>query len=344
MKNRSHAGENSIPVHRVAVLRPYELFLKSVGAPVERGFQQAGLPYCALENVDNYIPSHGFYAFLINMAQREGIEDLGFRVGHRYGADCADPHMVHLLQQSTTLYSALLKASELVNQTVTNCRLGLFRSKYGDCSYFYHHPSCGVDNPAIAQIGWFGVTTLTGMVRAFTGPHWQPTGIGVMTDRAPSRFIREQFPNTRIRQVQHCSYITLENALLGLPPLNAADTVPASPVGQVEPFSKDFIGSLEQLLYSYIRENDLNIELAASMCDMSKRTLQRKLKDMGASYSALLDHALFRYASRMLKDSGMKVTDIAHQLGYNDVSHFTRAFRRITGVTPSAYRQQHDFN
>ena len=171
----------------------------------------------------------GFYAFLTNMAQREGIEDLGFRVGHRYGADCADPHMVHLLQQSTTLYSALLKACELVNRTVTNCRIGLIRSKHGDYSCFYHRPSCGLDNPALAQIGWFGVTTLIGMVRVFTGPHWQPAEIGVMTERTPTAFIREQFPNTRIRQAQRCSYITVENALLALSPFNAADTVPASP-------------------------------------------------------------------------------------------------------------------
>lgn len=342
MKHSSIKIEKSIPVHRVAVLHPFTQFLRSVGANVERGFQQAGLPYCALEQVENYVPSHGYYAFLVNMAQTEGIEDLGFRVGHQFGADCADPNMVRLLQQSTTLYSALLNASEVINRTVTHCRVGLFRPKNGDYSYFYHRPSCKTDNPAIAQIGWFGVTTLIGTVQVFTGPHWKPTEIGVMTNRVPSRFIREQFPNTRIRQTQHYSYIALENALLSLSPRNAEDTTPASAIGRAEPFSNDFIGSLEQVLYSYVRENNLDIELVANICNMSKRTLQRKLEDTGTSYSRLLDLAHFKYASRMLKDSDINVTDIAHQLGYNDMSHFCRAFRRITGVTPSEYRVQHN--
>ena len=342
MKHSSIEIEKSIPVHRVAVLRPFTQFLRSVGTNVEHGLQQAGLPHCALEQVDNYVPSHGFYAFLINMAQTEGIEDLGFRVGHQFGADCADPHMVRLLQQSTTLYSALLNASEVINRTVTNCRVGLLRSKNDDYSYFYHRPSCVAGNPATAQIGWFGVTTLIGMVQVFTGPHWQPTEIGVMTNRVPSRYIREQFPNTRIRLTQRTSYIVLENALLSLSPRNAEDTTPASAIGRAEPFSKDFIGSIEQVLYSYVQENKLNINRLASICNMSKRTLQRKLADTGTCYSRLLDIAHFKYASRMLKDSDMNVTDIAHQLGYDDMSHFTRAFRRISGVTPSEYRVQHN--
>jgi AraC-like DNA-binding protein len=37
----------------------------------------------------------------------------------------------------------------------------------------------------------------------------------------------------------------------------------------------------------------------------------------------------------------MKVKDVAKRLGYSDSAHFARAFRRIAGVSPKAYRRQY---
>ena len=84
----------------------------------------------------------------------------------------------------------------------------------------------------------------------------------------------------------------------------------------------------------------IGIELAAALCNTSKRTLQRKLKKMGTHYNEVLGHARFRAASRMLQNAGMTVTDIGYRIGYSDVAHFARAFQRIAGVTPQVYRQQ----
>ncbi|NNL06356.1 MAG: helix-turn-helix transcriptional regulator, partial [Gammaproteobacteria bacterium] len=45
-----------------------------------------------------------------------------------------------------------------------------------------------------------------------------------------------------------------------------------------------------------------------------------------------------QYACTNLKLTNMKITEIAQQRGYNDTAHFTRAFKRWTGMTPSRYR------
>jgi AraC-like DNA-binding protein len=177
------------------------------------------------------------------------------------------------------------------------------------------------------------------MVREFTGQKWQPAEIGLMTNRVPQLRIREQFWGTRIRLSQPYSYVSLENTLLSLPPLGHQAAAPGCPTLHCERLSSEFVGSLEQVLHSYIQEKDLNIEFAAGLCNMSKRGLQRKLVAEGTRYSNVRDQVRFDAAKRMLQDRDRSVTDISHLLGYSDPTHFTRAFRRIAGVTPRVYRQ-----
>ena len=330
----------SIPVHRVALLRPFVQLLTDVGAPVERQFRKAGLPWYALEDVDNYIPSHGYWKFLACSARAEGIEDLGFRVAEKFGADCADPHMTEMLKKAPTLYQGLSKASELVNRTVTHCRFGILQPPNYGSAYFYHSPSCDADNPAIEQISWFGIMILIDMVRVYAGPQWQPAEIGLMTDQMPNLYIREHFPHARMRLSQQFSYITLENTTLTLPPLPDETAIPGSSALEYKSLPDDFVSSLETVLQSYLQEDDISIEVAAALCNTSKRTLQRRLKELGTHYNEVLGHARFRLASQMLQNTGMTVTDIGFRLGYSDVAHFARAFRRIAGVTPQVYRQQ----
>jgi AraC-like DNA-binding protein len=340
MRIIGNKSTEAIPVHRVAVLQSFTEFLADVGTPVERGLRHVGLPSYALEDKENYIPSHHFYNFLVYMARSQGILDLGFRVGNKFGANTTGPHMTAVLEKAPTLYQGLRKASELINQTVTNCRFGILQPPNCGYSYFYHSPSCGADNPAIEQIGWFGIETLIGMTRAYTGSQWQPVEIGLMADQIPNHYIREHFPHTRMRRSQPFSYIALENTILTLPPLHDKAAIPTSSQLDYQPRPDDFVGSLEAILLSYLQEGNLSIELAAGLCNTSKRTLQRKLRKLGTRYKEVLSHAQFRASSRMLQNPAMTATDIAYRLGYGDEAHFARAFRRIAGVSPHVYRQQ----
>ena len=108
-----------------------------------------------------------------------------------------------------------------------------------------------------------------------------------------------------------------------------------------EPLPMDFICSLEQVLGAYMGEVGMDIDSTAKLCNMSKRSLQRKLEKLGTRYSVVLDHARFHVAARLLQDPDTKVTDIAHRLNYSDMSHFSRSFHRISGVSPCEYRLLH---
>ena len=82
-----------------------------------------------------------------------------------------------------------------------------------------------------------------------------------------------------------------------------------------------------------------SLETMAERLGMHRRTFQRALAGEGTSYSHLTERVLFRRAATLLGDQGLSVTSISVELGYSSPSSFVRAFRRIAGVTPMAYRR-----
>jgi AraC-like DNA-binding protein len=93
---------------------------------------------------------------------------------------------------------------------------------------------------------------------------------------------------------------------------------------------------LQQLTSGSPSEDDL-----ASAMGMSRRTLQRKLGELGLTYSDLLDETRYDLAQRYLDDQERSVTEITFLLGFSEQSAFTRAFKRWSGKAPMAYRAEH---
>lgn len=46
-----------------------------------------------------------------------------------------------------------------------------------------------------------------------------------------------------------------------------------------------------------------------------------------------------REAKRLLADPRKTIADVAQDVGYSDVKHFSRVFTRSTGIQPSKYRK-----
>ena len=56
------------------------------------------------------------------------------------------------------------------------------------------------------------------------------------------------------------------------------------------------------------------------------------------SFFDLLNSCRVTKAQELLADPAMKVTDVAFTVGYTDVAHFSRSFKKVTGKTPMEYR------
>ncbi len=60
-------------------------------------------------------------------------------------------------------------------------------------------------------------------------------------------------------------------------------------------------------------------------------------KHMGCGVVACAARVRVEAAKRMIRESGLHFSDIAEQLGWSSVHHFSRQFKKTTGMTPSQY-------
>lgn len=59
----------------------------------------------------------------------------------------------------------------------------------------------------------------------------------------------------------------------------------------------------------------------------------------GLTFTNILQYTRLKQAALLLKNTQLSVTDIAHQVGYNNISYFYKLFQDKYGCTPAEYRE-----
>ncbi|KUP24397.1 AraC family transcriptional regulator [Paenibacillus sp. DMB5] len=84
-----------------------------------------------------------------------------------------------------------------------------------------------------------------------------------------------------------------------------------------------------------------DIQAVAKELNLSDRTLQRRLREEGTSFKALLTQARHEQAREYLADPSLEIKEVACLVGYEDQNSFYRAFRIWEGATPARWRLEH---
>ncbi|MDT2927814.1 helix-turn-helix domain-containing protein [Lactococcus lactis] len=102
----------------------------------------------------------------------------------------------------------------------------------------------------------------------------------------------------------------------------------------------DFINSLHKEVQLLIPSGECSIQNVARKLGISSRTLQRNLAQAGTTFKAELQSVQKKMALHFSKDLNLTTDEISYLLGYSEVSSFTRAFRKWTGMTLNQYRKK----
>ena len=92
----------------------------------------------------------------------------------------------------------------------------------------------------------------------------------------------------------------------------------------------------------YIREHygdpDLNLQDIAAYNGISKNHLSYEFaRETGETISDFLTRTRIKEAEKLIMETNLKMYEVAEKTGYLNVETFTRAFKRITGKSPSRF-------
>ncbi|MDU8929905.1 AraC family transcriptional regulator ligand-binding domain-containing protein [Alisedimentitalea sp. MJ-SS2] len=95
---------------------------------------------------------------------------------------------------------------------------------------------------------------------------------------------------------------------------------------------------VRRALVDILPAGEATIDAVCDRLAMSRRSLQRKLKEEGESFQSVLESTRAELSMHYLKRDDMSVHEISYLLAYRDPNSFYRAFQGWTGMTPGEAR------
>lgn len=327
----------NIPLTRGQFLLPFIGILDDIGAPTNSLLKKFRLPSSLVEKSDLYIPLLPAIRFVESAQRNQGIEDFGFLATQRLQYSHLREKTRALIAHSPTLLVALRHACKWASRedTILSMWIEYDSDHVRICSRLA--TTNGLLHLEHAQ--WLQNIFSIFIVRQFVGLDWMPATIAFEARYTPSLATQSCWPNVRFLSGQHAAWIDIPISYLSLSN-RPQDSSPLPHDHEDGPSGYDIVEILKLMLPSYLDEGIPVLAEVAEMAGVSTRSFQRKLSLVGLSYSDLLDTVRYENASKLLRDTDSKIIEIAFSSGYTDPAHFSRAFRRISGVTPRQFREQ----
>ena len=101
---------------------------------------------------------------------------------------------------------------------------------------------------------------------------------------------------------------------------------------------ENIIHRVKSAIIEHMHDGKITANKIAKEVFMSVRSLHRNLKELGTTFGSILDEVRREFAEHYVSDTREDLTEVAFRLGFSQQSSFARAFKRWTGMSPSAYR------
>ncbi|WP_457091545.1 AraC family transcriptional regulator [Microvirga sp. P5_D2] len=328
----------STEVIRVGVTKEIVPLLREFGADPDEVIRESGLDPALFADENNHLPYSTLGRLLVCCVARTRCPHFGLLVGQRATTDSLGL-VGRLMRHAETMGDAL---RALVSYLGTQSRGAMpsltVEDNAAEFSYLIYEPSLqGAD-----QIADGVIACMVNTIRALCGSGWTPTEVLLPRAAPADRELYRRHFRAPVRFDQEAACIVfpvrdLELRITGADPLlRAILEEHLAPLTSAP--SWELADDIRRMLRTRLASTPCSADRFAESLAMHRRTLSRRLSREGAGFRALTNEVRFAAACQLLSDTRIPLGQIAAALGYPEASAFTRAFRRWSGQTPTAWR------
>lgn len=333
---------SNVYVVRSSHMQPFFETLKKFDTDLDPLLSEVGLSLSMFDNPETLIPEPPLWEFVELAAKQLNLPHFGFIVTENV---CLDKYGAfgEYLCSAKSLQCAL---NLFINDLNTHTNFPNYWLEY-DENYVW---LCRKGTPGIEKGKWpveqHVISFFIELVKMYAGTHWHPSTVKFNSDDINGLEYVKSFQTCNVIKGQPFGAIAIENSLLmNRSILNNKQNNCNSAV-LLEEVPKDLVEILQHLFEQGLLQQGyfgktLSVESIANKLGVNLRSLQRRIKEQDTSLKELVEQARYKSAKVLLKRD-ISTDDIAHQLGYSDVSNFIRSFKRWSGTTPRRYRALND--
>jgi len=314
--------------------------LRDFGCDAEAVIAAAGLDPQLFDDPDNVVSAAALSRLLGLCLQATNCPHFGLLVGRK--STLSSLRIVgRLMQHSPTVGEAL---RNLVQHLHVQDRIAVpaltVKDEVAVLSYAVYASVEHADQICDGAIG-AGINTL----RALCGAAFAPSEVLLPRQRPADVKPFRDFFRSPVRFHAETASIVFAKAWLDHPVAGADQLVRRAieeriAAVEVRPKS-EYKDELRRILRLRLLERRSSAEQVAALFAVHRRTLSRRLHAEGTAFKIVADEIRFEIARQLLADTDLPFGHIAAALDFSEASAFTRAFRRWSGRTPTAWRAEH---
>ncbi|MCW2270782.1 MULTISPECIES: AraC family transcriptional regulator [Pseudomonas] len=327
---------------RSGSLSGFSELVRELGQEPERLLRETGLSQAVMHSPDLYIPYVAMAELLELAAVRCNAPDFGVRLGNRQGLE-----VLGALGSCLCIQATVGDAMQLLQRNMDFHAHGLLWEINTSASHFEIDLRFAFALEVNCdQLNALTLAVFAQGIRQLHNVDLLPLEVGLQIPRPANTQAYEDVLGGTVRYDQPINRMSYPATLLEQPVAveqrwrNHLTLQWRTGWQRLAP--NNLARQVESAIDALLPTGECNLAMVAKLVEMHPRSLQQRLQTQNSSFAHTLKSARLRLAKHHLTSSTIDLTTLALNLGFADLTAFSRAFKQWTGMSPRKWRQQVD--